>query len=66
MKQYKKIIDSGSQKKKKNRFWQAAAEVLRFPRENACPDEKRRWLCSYEQLSDLDTPQALYSHVNAM
>jgi hypothetical protein len=38
MKQYKKMIDSGRQKKKKNRFWQAAAEVLRFPRENACPE----------------------------
>ena len=38
MKQYKKTIDSGRQKKKKNRFWQAAAEVLRFPRENACPE----------------------------
>ena len=38
MKQYKKMIDSGRQKKKNNRFWQAAAEVLRFPRENACPE----------------------------
>ena len=38
MKQYKKMIDSGRQKKKRNRFWQAAAEVLRFPRENACPE----------------------------
>ena len=38
MKRYKEIIDSGRQKKKKNRFWQAAAEVLRFPRENACPE----------------------------
>ena len=38
MKQYKKMIDSGRQKKKRNGFGQAAAEVLRFPRENACPE----------------------------